>query len=126
MGTEYKKKLWFALLEAAGPRVPKKYWPKRDDHRFEKMSQGLKQAVDSAVMSVTKDTSMTSWKWDSYDRRFYFDISTWLKYQDMPIHIVTKLSFDPSLRWLDEIERVMIEAEEYVRKIRTKLGCKDD
>jgi hypothetical protein len=123
--TSHKKTLWYSWLKQAQThRVPQKQWPKRPDLEFERMSGELRRAVESAVRNATKDAEIDDWKWDVYTQTFTFVVGMLVDIGDTNASVTLRMAFNPKVAWLDEIERVMIEAEKHVREIRTKLEKK--
>jgi hypothetical protein len=108
--------LWEALLSHVKP-VPRKHWPKFVRAEFEQMNTGLKSAVESAVRRATEVGSVDDWVWDAYDGVFRFNVRVVIlsKVRTAAITVTSRFIFDPRKAWRGEVERVMIEAEEFVR-----------
>lgn len=120
-----RTRLWEALLQQAqGQRIEQTRWPKPPDVFFERMSTGLKQAVDSGVMSVAKDARIDDWRWDPYGQKFEFQVHTWTEFDGTPVNVTTRMHFDPKVAWYDEVERILIESEALVRKLHDVLTRK--
>lgn len=85
---------------------------------------GLKQAVDSGVMSVAKDARIDDWRWNPYEQKFDFQVHTWTEFDGTPVNVTTRMHFDPKVAWLDEVERILIESEALVRKLHEVLERK--
>lgn len=125
MTTRKRRALWEALLKNVKP-VPRKHWPKFSQD-FAQMNDGLQKAVESAVMRATEIGTVDDWRWDPHDRVFRFVVRAVLRTSIQPgaLDITTRFSFDPRESWRGEVERVMIEAEAFVRKLRETIERKD-
>jgi hypothetical protein len=90
------------------------------------MNDGLQKAVESAVMRATEIGTVDDWRWDPHDRVFRFVVRAVLRtsIQESALDITTRFAFDPRESWRGEVERVMIEAEAFVRKLRETIERK--
>jgi len=120
-----RRALWEVSLGFV-KRVPKKHWPKFSSD-FAQMNDGLEKVVGSAVLRATEIGTVDDWRWDPHDGVFRFVVRTVLrtKIQDSALNITTRFHFDPRESWRGEVERVMIEAEAFVRKLRETIERKD-
>ena len=120
-----RRALWEALLKHIKP-VPRKHWPKFSSD-FAQMNDGLEKVVGSAVLRATEIGTVDDWRWDPHDGVFRFVVRAVLrtKIQDAALDITTRFLFDPRQSWRGEVERVMIEAEAFVRQLRDTIERKD-
>ncbi len=123
MTARRRRALWEALLEHVGPRPPKKKWTKAVDPAFTRMADGLEKVVESAVCKATEDGSVRNWRWDPDDGYFRFEVYVVLRSKVATPAITVSCPFrlDPHYAWRDEVERVMIEAEQFVRLLRESI-----
>lgn len=119
-----RRALWEGLLSFVKP-VPRKHWPKFSAD-FAQMNDGLKKVVESAVCKATEIGSIDDWRWDPHDGVFRFSVRAVMRTSIQPsaLEITSRFLFDPRESWRGEVERVMIEAEAFVRNLRESIELK--